>query len=274
MGKDSQEEAGLLPVDDGEAYATALRHKQGQRALSKLKPVGITLSVILNIITVIWLARLLSRPVYDASVDLLYSPARDLVTYKVVRFHNDYNEKTIYQQEPSPEVDEAWDDLYRHLVVSRINAGQAAKLGESTLRIATEPDNFVMGLDVFHQLHCLNGIRKVLPNNLPYYLEHNDTAHGVVLETHHAAHCVEMLRQLLICNADISPVTWKWDPLLNRSAPLIYNEHQCRDFDKVREWAFEHRLGNGWQGKDDVDPGNSQESGEPVALVQISSVPM
>jgi len=41
------------------------------------------------------------------------------------------------------------------VAVTRITPGEAAQLRSPTLRIPTDPDNFVVGLDVFHQLHCL-----------------------------------------------------------------------------------------------------------------------
>jgi hypothetical protein len=67
-----------------------------------------------------------------------------------------------------------------------------------------------------------------------------------------------MLRQTLICHADISPVLWTWDDQDNKPAPLIYNDHTCRDFDRVREWAWSNRLRKGWQGDSGgVSPGDS-----------------
>lgn len=44
---------------------------------------------------------------------LSQGPAHEAISYQVVSFHNDAGEATIYQQKPSPEVDEAWEDLYR-----------------------------------------------------------------------------------------------------------------------------------------------------------------
>lgn len=51
-------------------------------------------------------------------------------------------------------IDENTNDS-KGVSVNRITAEEAAQLHSPTLRIPTEPDNFVMGLDVFHQLHCL-----------------------------------------------------------------------------------------------------------------------
>lgn len=39
--------------------------------------------------------------------------------------------------------------------VSAIPKSEAAKLAGHTLRFSDDPDNYVVILDVFHQLHCL-----------------------------------------------------------------------------------------------------------------------
>jgi hypothetical protein len=41
------------------------------------------------------------------------APAQDAVEYEIKRFHRGFGDrKTIYQSEPGPEVDQAWEDLY------------------------------------------------------------------------------------------------------------------------------------------------------------------
>lgn len=67
-----------------------------------------------------------------------------------------------------------------------------------------------------------------------------------------------MIRQVIVCHADISPVKWAWDDEDNKPAPLVYNEHQCRDFDRIREWAWTHRLMGEWMGDPKgANPGDS-----------------
>ncbi len=55
-------------------------------------------------------------------------------------------------------------------------------------------------------------------------------------------HCVDSIRQSLMCSVDISTIFWHWLPELQQSAPSAQTTHTCRDFDRVREWALEHRL--------------------------------
>lgn len=79
--------------------------------------------------------------------------------------------KPIYQQPPSKEVDQAWLDMYNgkgsisyicsQLMLfvahglSQIPKSQARLLPNKTLPIPADPDNYAVGLAVFHQLHCL-----------------------------------------------------------------------------------------------------------------------
>lgn len=83
-----------------------------------------------------------------------------------------FSDPTIYQGDPSPEVDKAWTDLYnsKHVAllhnaaahrdnlaigVSRISKDQARLLPNKTSAIPGDEDGYIVGLEVFHQLHCL-----------------------------------------------------------------------------------------------------------------------
>lgn len=63
----------------------------------------------------------------------------------------------------------------------------------------------------------------------------------------HLGHCIEGLRQSLMCSADTSPIVWQWvesDEDLNggRMQGFPGALHTCRDFDKIKNWAFERKL--------------------------------
>lgn len=104
------------------------------------------------------------------------APAQDAVEYETRVFHEGFGKDTsIYQQPPSPEVDEAWDELYNcesdgltfkvqandHEIVpvTRIPKSIASNLVNKTYRIPGDEEHYVIQLDVFHQLHCL--VRKL-----------------------------------------------------------------------------------------------------------------
>ncbi|KAL0568460.1 hypothetical protein V5O48_013525 [Marasmius crinis-equi] len=133
---------------------------------------------------------------------------------------------------PSPELEKAWDDLYQ-FGVSKITTQDAELIPWKTVRIPGDPKHYAVGIYVFHQLHCLNMIRKAFhPEYYP------------AVEQFHIDHCIEHLRQSLICSSDVSLIVWQWSSEKNRSVFQSGTPHTCRNFDKIAEWAKkpEHRL--------------------------------
>ena len=58
-------------------------------------------------------------------------------------------------------------------------------------------------------------------------------ANEVVL---HRDHCLDYIRQALMCHADAT-----FEPLTQAGINGLGAVHQCRDFEKVFSWAYEHR---------------------------------
>ena len=60
----------------------------------------------------------------------------------------------------------------------------------------------------------------------------------------HNEHCIDMLRQSIMCHADIAPVTMRWGhtqpvPLANFSSP-----HQCANWADINDWAKTRSIEN------------------------------
>ena len=57
------------------------------------------------------------------------------------------------------------------------------------------------------------------------------------------AHCLDFLRQRLMCTVDISVLGVVW---VNKSNPVSFTDfntkHVCRNFEQIRAWAEEHQL--------------------------------
>ncbi|KAJ8093875.1 hypothetical protein PM082_009742 [Marasmius tenuissimus] len=72
---------------------------------------GITNVITLLILVSLWFNR---EPKPNAELQLLYSPANHLIEHQVTTFHSAIQgDMTEYMGPPSPEVDNAWDDLYK-----------------------------------------------------------------------------------------------------------------------------------------------------------------
>ncbi|PMD48175.1 hypothetical protein L207DRAFT_415222, partial [Hyaloscypha variabilis F] len=117
-------------------------------------------------------------------------------------------------------------------------------------------------LEVFHQLHCLNLIRK--STFMKYYDGKDDFAKDKkivrayidkafnnakvspdLLLTSTADHCLEMLRMNIRCQVDIGVITFH--ELADKPGepwPDFSTLHVCREFDAMRSWAIKNFVAN------------------------------
>jgi len=60
--------------------------------------------------------------------------------------------------------------------------------------------------------------------------------------TQNTAHCIDILRQQLMCVMDVGLLgqVW-WDRQEPKIFPDFNTKHKCRDFDAVRRWAHDHQ---------------------------------
>jgi len=154
----------------------------------------------------------------------------------------------MFQGPPSPELDEAWGKIYMHgaegflassseLIRSGIDPSLVIK---ATGAWGGGPDSYVVEIDGFHHLHCLDNLRKHI--HADHYFPHGLDSHAI----EHRDHCLDMLRQLLMCNFDVGliPVYWVWSESRGEAIPKEnFSTHKkCRDHGAILEWAYEHAL--------------------------------
>jgi hypothetical protein len=53
----------------------------------------------------------------------------------------------------------------------------------------------------------------------------------------HIVHCINTIRQSLMCASDISVYTWEWDEERQSHVSKVKNPHTCWNFEKLRNWA-------------------------------------
>ncbi|KAL3470382.1 hypothetical protein BJX99DRAFT_267518 [Aspergillus californicus] len=180
----------------------------------------------------------------------------------VVRYINTrYKPSKIFQSPPSDEADAAWhgwlEDNDHELPFS---TAQAKKLGlPESIEYYKDPGYHVYALGVGHQMHCLNRLRKSFHPDRYYP---NASQHELL---HHTRHCLDVLRQAILCHADVSLVYW-WNSdysYTDESGARHYTEEylqmtpkeradgsfvtwdsevQCRDIDAITRWAQQHKM--------------------------------
>ncbi|KAN0089609.1 protein of unknown function (DUF3328) domain containing protein [Hyaloscypha variabilis] len=174
------------------------------------------------------------------------------VSYHEQLFNSTLFGTSIYRQEPSPEVDQAWVDIGVYLGVILVDADKATKAGITKGHITTPPEaggQYFANVEVFHQLHCLNLLRKTNYWNHDYYskLGEKEFANEDYIVRMHADHCLDALREQLMCTADIGVLPYVRVKDRDRAYPdFPAAPHMCRNFEDIREWAREQQLGSEW----------------------------
>ena len=129
--------------------------------------------------------------------------------------------------------------------MSQISTDLAARLPNATTPVAHQPGQYMVELDVFHQLHCLNLLRKlVYPEKFPTDL--SSSSEKGTDNIYHLEHCYDSIRQSLMCSSDVSTIFWEWSPENKKMMGNLATTHTCRNFEKIRDWALEHQLKEGF----------------------------
>jgi len=100
-------------------------------------------------------------------------------------------------------------------------------MDNKTLPIPGREGGYVIQLTVFHQLYCLNLIRKGI------YGAVDMTNKDDLLGIEHLDHCVDILRQSIICNSDITPTTFTRTSIQSSIKVVAEVVHTCRNFAKI-----------------------------------------
>ncbi|KAJ6578017.1 hypothetical protein B0H19DRAFT_1122111 [Mycena capillaripes] len=176
----------------------------------------------------------------------VYSPAQPAIRYHPVKFNGTFNFPSIYRGTPTPELDDAWDRISVDVRPTRIDKSVLPKIGKeetSSLVKFREEDGggFMGGTEVFHQLHCLNLLRKYTYHEYYEKFDHSFQEKPDTVRAH-VDHCTEMLRMNLICSADVGMITYEWVQNWTVPYPDFSTVHQCRDFDAILEWHAENTM--------------------------------
>ncbi|RFU73231.1 membrane ptm1 [Trichoderma arundinaceum] len=110
-----------------------------------------------------------------------------------------------YVGHPTAELDAAWDRIVGSYVA--LTADEASKVqGE----VSAEGGKFFVVPHVRHSLHCINYLRKVAYDKY-YPTIRTENKSTVPTFSMHVDHCVEMLRETVQCQGDLTPVPHVWD---------------------------------------------------------------
>ncbi|KAI0855865.1 hypothetical protein F4860DRAFT_446445 [Xylaria cubensis] len=143
-----------------------------------------------------------------------------------------------YAGSPSKDIDRAWTKLLDHINL-RVSDREIASSNQTSVRLPNGQGSLVW-MDVSHQLHCVKYLRQwiyrdhyhpeVGPEETPHWLLHTD-------------HCLDLIRQALMCHPDTSLMTFHWaagsrEPMLKLESP----EHDCVDWEDLMQKVEPRRV--------------------------------
>ena len=129
-------------------------------------------------------------------------------------------------------MDAAWNRIAPSGKIA-VSRGDVIKLGKDLMKSAKYPDNFGLGpgayiaeIDVFHQIHCLNVLRKDIYFDYYYgafYLDEKPSK----LHLAETSRCIYILLQNLMCAANVDIFTHNWAQGQLHPVPDMSISHKC-----------------------------------------------
>ncbi|KAI0186505.1 hypothetical protein EV127DRAFT_371071 [Xylaria flabelliformis] len=168
----------------------------------------------------------LSNGFSDSGFELAFSPAESAIQYKIQ--HLGF-ESSPFTGEPRPELDQAWSRLLRSTMV-KISKNEMTRMNKTSIAMK-DGSGYLGYLEAHHMLHCVKRL---------YQFQHQDAypklRSGGTFSLKHHEHCLEVLRQGIMCNADVSVNTFFWeDP--NTIKGDRSGNRKCVDWDSIQAWA-------------------------------------
>ncbi|KAK0625825.1 hypothetical protein B0T14DRAFT_405338, partial [Immersiella caudata] len=156
-----------------------------------------------------------------------------------VQWVGEFSAPSKWRGTPNAAVDAAWDSI-AHMGAISVPTEELERLGRLRNSSVTLPSGdgggYMASIAAFHQMHCLNLLRKY--SYLDYYRVKPDEAaffNAPTLRVH-VDHCIEMLRQVLMCSADLHLIVYDWVEQVHYPWPDFGTDHMCRDYEQVHNW--------------------------------------
>ncbi|KAF2653668.1 hypothetical protein K491DRAFT_694509 [Lophiostoma macrostomum CBS 122681] len=181
--------------------------------------------------------------------DIGWNHAEGLLRRHWHRFDGSFNTSNAFMGPPSIQLDAAWNrftagkwidgtPVVLSVTEEEMSRSKNAVSPDTVAELGAENGGGRMAtLEMFHQLHCLNLLRKW--TYVDYYKSRDmawSQAENILRD--HTDHCINILRQVLMCNGDMGLVMFHW---VRDHGPSPYPDfstmHQCRDPVAILEMA-------------------------------------
>lgn len=158
--------------------------------------------------------------------------------YITTRLNGSLWHKTAFKGPPSPAVEGAWKSIMQYGMIA-VSASDYERVNHSTRTAVQFPreagGGYVATAIGTHQLHCLHYIwqdhhRNYFPDVL------RKTEEIPELYERHYEHCVDYIRQSLMCNFDVGIVTYDWVLQHPNPTPNSNAMHKCVNWEVTQDW--------------------------------------
>jgi hypothetical protein len=100
-------------------------------------------------------------------------------------------------------------------------------------------------LESAHQIHCLQAIWEdhhfaKYPELFPLLVQKKKE--DPFIDEMHFEHCVDVIRNRLMCTSDSQLVTFRWVEGVSGPYPYFNTEHTCRSYEELLEWDRERSV--------------------------------
>ncbi|KAI0475469.1 hypothetical protein GGR56DRAFT_515208 [Xylariaceae sp. FL0804] len=182
-----------------------------------------------------------------------YSPIYDLLdldaqTKRVNGTLFPPDDPSVARQMPGPDADALWSEIEvtRVFPVSGRDLARLGKDAATAVRLEDDvwgegEDRYASVLDMFHQLHCLNSLRKIIYGR---YYDQVPGDHEKPKRHHemHINHCMDILYQSITCSNNLNLITLHWAEGQPGPFPDMSINRQCVNFDKILQWRKENTI--------------------------------
>ncbi|MCJ1412198.1 hypothetical protein MMC19_006291 [Ptychographa xylographoides] len=185
---------------------------------------------------------------YSHGPRVRYTPARDAIEYGARTFDVaptyledgklNPDKVNLYNGKPTPELENAWNELlqYQNIRLSKDEIGE--RKNEDGL-IELSDGGYFATLTVYHSLHCLKRLHRWM--NLEYYYG-NLTEPELFRLRGHTEHCLDVLRQNVQCQADITVIPLNWGTKQPLPLGSDIGHHECANWDKLDNWMKDRSI--------------------------------
>ncbi|KJZ71241.1 hypothetical protein HIM_09384 [Hirsutella minnesotensis 3608] len=164
--------------------------------------------------------------------------ALDRKEFVTTRFNGSLWYESPFKGPPSPAVEEAWHSVMKYGMIS-VTAQDYERVQHSTRTAVRFPDEAGGGYMATtigtHHLHCLHYLWQ--DHHQAYFPDMARKAREVPeMYERHFEHCVDYIRQSLMCNFDTGLITYNWVLQHQNPTPNSNAMHKCIDWDAVQGW--------------------------------------